>query len=124
MISASARTPGGHHRYCFRDLIAIHAAKRLIDSGMSLQRLRGSIEALQRALSRMDGSLAGLSVVATGEVVVIIRDHRAYEIISGHEWVFDVDEFEAEIAMCHARRSGTAVRRARSNPARDDAKIA
>jgi DNA-binding transcriptional MerR regulator len=43
LIAPSAKTPGGHGRYTFEDLVALKAAKRLIDSGVSVQRIRSSI---------------------------------------------------------------------------------
>ena len=40
LVRPSARTPGGHARYAFEDLVALKAAKRLIDAGVSVQRIR------------------------------------------------------------------------------------
>ncbi len=42
LVEPSAKTPGGHGRYTFEDLVALKAAKRLIDSGVSVQRIRKS----------------------------------------------------------------------------------
>ena len=33
LVVPSKRTPGGHHRYTFSDLVALKATKRLIDAG-------------------------------------------------------------------------------------------
>lgn len=93
----SQTTRGGHHRYRFQDLVALKAAKRLIDAGVSVQRIRSSIAALQRLLPDVGRPLAELVLVATGDVVVVIREGSAFEALSGQEWVFDVAEFQREL---------------------------
>ena len=64
MIAASGpsvRTAGGHHRYTFQDLVALKAAKRLLDAGVSLQRLRRSVRALRELLPTVTRPLAELA---------------------------------------------------------------
>jgi len=97
LISPGARTPGGHARYSFEDLVALKAAKRLIDSGISVQRIRHSIQALRRLLPTVERPLAELVLVATGDVVLAFRDGAAFDAVSGQEWVFEVAKFQREI---------------------------
>lgn len=97
LVRPSQTTRGGHHRYRFQDLVALKAAKRLIDAGVSVQRIRSSIAALQRLLPDVGRPLAELVLVATGDVVVVIREGSAFEALSGQEWVFDVAEFQREL---------------------------
>jgi DNA-binding transcriptional MerR regulator len=97
LISPSARTPGGHGRYTFEDLVALKAAKRLIDAGVSLQGIRRSIAALRRILPTVQRPLAELVLVATGDVVLVFRDGTAFDAASGQEWIFAVAQLEREV---------------------------
>lgn len=97
LIAPSERTEGGHGRYTFEDLVALKAAKRLIDAGVSVQRIRKSIGVLRRMLPAVERPLAELVLVATGDVVLAFRDGTAFDALSGQEWVFEVAEFQREI---------------------------
>jgi DNA-binding transcriptional MerR regulator len=97
LIRPSARTPGGHGRYTFDDLVALKAAKRLIDAGVSVQRIRSSIGALKRILPTVRRPLAELILVATGDVVLAFKDGTAFDAISGQQWVFEVAQFRREV---------------------------
>jgi DNA-binding transcriptional MerR regulator len=97
LIRPSAVTPGGHGRYTFEDLVAIKAAKRLIDAGISVQRVRKSIRALARRLPETRRPLSELVLVATGDVVLAFKDGAAFEALSGQEWVFEVARFVREV---------------------------
>jgi DNA-binding transcriptional MerR regulator len=119
LVRPSARTRGGHHRYKFEDLVALKAARRLIDAGVSVQRIRKSIELLKRVLPTVRRPLAELVLVATGDVVLVFREGTAFEAVSGQEWVLEVAEFERDVEAW--RRSLEKLRRprpARAGPAR------
>jgi DNA-binding transcriptional MerR regulator len=72
-------TRGGHHRYTFRDLVAVRATKRLIDAGVSVQRIRRSAEALKKMLPAVEHPLAELQLVASGDVLLATREGNAAE---------------------------------------------
>jgi DNA-binding transcriptional MerR regulator len=120
LIEPSARTPGGHHRYSFDDLVALKATKRLIDAGVSVQKIRKSVSALQALLPRVGRPLSELVLVATGDVVLVFREDTAFEAISGQEWVFEVAGFQREVA--DFRRQGRDQREQRSESIREDRK--
>jgi DNA-binding transcriptional MerR regulator len=111
LIRPSAQTPGGHGRYSFEDLVALKAAKRLINAGVSVQRIRSSIRALRRMLPTVRRPLAELVLVATGDVVLAFRDGAAFDAISGQEWVFEVAQLQREVEAW--KRSVEALRTAR-----------
>lgn len=120
LVGPSAQTPGGHGRYTFEDLVALKAAKRLIDGGVSVQRIRRSIQALRELLPTVERPLAELVLVATGDVVIAFHDGTAIDAVSGQEWIFEVAHFEREIeawkrstAVPGATRRARPVRRAR-----------
>jgi DNA-binding transcriptional MerR regulator len=97
LVEPSAKSPGGHSRYSFGDLVALKAAKRLIDSGVSVQRIRASIGALRKILPTVKRPLAELVLVATGDVVLVFREGTAFDAVSGQEWVFEVAKFRREV---------------------------
>jgi len=104
LVAPSSQTPGGHGRYCFEDLVALKAAKRLIDAGVSVQKIRKSIAELRRMLPSVRRPLAELVLVATGDVVLVFREGAAFDAVSGQEWIFEVAQFEREV---EAWRSST-----------------
>lgn len=104
LVEPSARTPGGHHRYDFNDLVALKATKRLIDAGVSVQKIRKSVGALRDLLPQVGRPLSELVLVATGDVVLVFHDETVFEAITGQEWVFPVAAFEREVSDFRHRR--------------------
>jgi len=102
LIVPSACTPGGHHRYSFDDLVALKATKRLIDAGVSVQKIRRSVQALQALFPQVGRPLGELVLVATGDVVLVFQDGTVFEAITGQEWVFPVADFEREVLAYRA----------------------
>lgn len=117
LIGPSVKTPGGHGRYTFEDLVALKAAKRLIDAGVSVQRIRASIRALRSILPTVKKPLSELVLVATGDVVLAFNDGTAFDAISGQEWVFEVATFQREIEAWRQKSAAVSATSARS-PAR------
>lgn len=113
LVAPSARTDGGHCRYAFEDLVALRAAKQLIDAGVSVQRIRKSIGSLQRMLPAVRRPLSELVLVATGDLVLVLHDGVAFEAISGQEWILEVARFEREIDEHLGRELAATRRRAR-----------
>ena len=105
LVAPSEHTRGGHHRYSFEDMVALKATKRLIDAGISVQRIRSSIQALRRMLPRVERPLSELTLVATGDVVLVFHEGSVFEAVSGQEWVFEVADFERELAEWRADRA-------------------
>jgi len=106
LVPPSVRTRGGHHRYTFRDLVALKAAKRLIDAGVSVQRIRRSIQSLRRTLPNVRRPLVELVLVATGDVVLVLQRGAAFEAVSGQEWVFDVAQLQREVEAWRRSETG------------------
>lgn len=108
LLKPSYRTRGGHGRYSFQDLIAFKTAKRLLDAGVPLQRVRRSIASLQKMLPHVKRPLVDLTLVATGELVLVFHKGSAFEAISGQEWIIPVAEIEKE-ALRYKRQRARAV---------------
>lgn len=115
LVRPTVQTRGGHHRYTFEDLVALKAAKRLIDAGVSVQRIRSSIRALKDILPTVRRPLAELVLVATGDVVLVFREDTAFDAVSGQEWVLEVAQFYREVEDW--RRKMSSLPRTRARPA-------
>lgn len=112
LVRPSVTTRGGHHRYTFQDLVALRAARRLIDAGVSVQRIRSSIQALRRLLPNVTRPLSELVLVATGDVVLVFHEGAAFDAVSGQEWVFPVADLAREVEAATTDRAEPARRRA------------
>ena len=97
LVRPSAQTPGGHHRYTFEDVVALGATKQLIDAGVSVQRIRGSIRRLRQILPTVGRPLSELVFVATGDVVLVLCQGTGFQTVLGQEWVFEVAALERAI---------------------------
>jgi DNA-binding transcriptional MerR regulator len=116
LVVPSVKTRGGHHRYTFEDLVALKATKRLIDAGVSVQRIRASIQALRTVLPNVQRPLSELVLVATGEVVLVFLEDTAFEAVTGQEWIFEVAAFKREVDAWKKLGERSSAQRAR--PAR------
>lgn len=105
LVCPSAQTPGGHHRYTFEDVVALGATKQLIDAGVSVQRIRGSIQRLRQILPTVGRPLSELVFVATGDVVLVLRQGTGFQTVLGEEWVFEVAALERRIEARSAARA-------------------
>lgn len=74
LVRPTQRTKGGHHRYTPQDFVALEATKRLIDAGVSVQRIRKSAETLKKLLPAVEQPLAELKLVASGGVLLAMRN--------------------------------------------------
>jgi len=97
LIKPSSRTSGGHSRYTFQDLVSFRTAKKLLDAGVSLQRIRQSIGELQRLLPTVKRPLAELTLVATGDMVLVFYEGTVFEAISGQQWIVEVSEIQRAV---------------------------
>ena len=97
LIKPGLRTPGGHSRYTFQDLVSFKTAKKLLEAGVSVQRIRQSIAHLQRLLPTVKRPLAELTLVATGDMVLVFYEGTVFEAISGQEWIVEVAEVQQSV---------------------------
>jgi len=97
MVVPRSYTAGGHARYSFTDLIALRAARRLLDANISVQRIRKCLQSLTRFLPTADCPLVELSLVVTGDVVLVFHGEHAFDALTGQEWVFPIAELATEI---------------------------
>src|ERR1700676_5758809 len=70
----SPRKGGTEKFYDFRDLISLRTAKQLIESGVSANRLRRSLVALNQKLAEVKAPLTELRILVNGRDVIV--EHR------------------------------------------------
>lgn len=97
LVAPSKRTAGGHARYSFTDLIALKSAKRLLDAGISLQRVRKCLHSLTGFLPNSRVPLRDLSLVITGDLVLALHSTGAFDALSGEEWIMPVADIIDEL---------------------------
>jgi DNA-binding transcriptional MerR regulator len=97
LLSPSSRTRGGHARYDFADLVALRAAKRLLDAGVSLQRVRQAIASLRQFLPQIDQPLSEASIVATGDVLLVMHRGSRFDALSGQQWILPIADLIHEL---------------------------
>jgi tetratricopeptide (TPR) repeat protein len=89
----SPRKSGADKFYDFRDLISLRTAKQLIEKGVSANRLRRSLVALNQKLSEVQAPLTELRILSNGRDVIVERDGARLEPISG-QFVLNFDTRE------------------------------
>jgi DNA-binding transcriptional MerR regulator len=67
-IQGTGGRPGVRRLYSFRDLVALKVVRRLLDNGMSLQRVRRAWEYLRRH-GDMESHLSHLTLVSDGSTI-------------------------------------------------------
>ncbi len=99
LVIPKQRTAGGHARYSFADLLTLKTARKLIDAGVSVQRIRKSITSLTDFLPTCNIPLTELSLVATGDMILVLHQETAFKALTGQEWIYSVAELEREAAI-------------------------
>jgi DNA-binding transcriptional MerR regulator len=73
-VQSTGGRPGVRRLYSFRDLVALRAVKSLLDSGMSLQRVRRAYDYLRKRAG-LEEHLAGVELSAEGDSI-LARDEE------------------------------------------------
>jgi DNA-binding transcriptional MerR regulator len=118
LVTPSVRTSGGHARYAFEDLVAYKTAKKLLDAGVSLQRIRRVMVRIREILPTIKRPLVELTLVATGDVVLVFYERTVFEAITGQEWLLDIADVQRDVDRW--QRSVGAIRRVRRCRTDDD----
>lgn len=109
LLSPAQSSAGGHARYSFTDLVILKAIKKLLDSGVSLQRIRKTAHALQQLLPSIETPLSEVTLVASGDVVLVFRNNTVFDAVSGQEWILPVAQLQREIAASGAPPQGAQI---------------
>jgi len=82
IVSPSGRRRG-RRAYTFTDLIALRAAKGLLDRKVRLRDVSRAVEALRRTLPSVERPLSELRIVSDGERLVVKSEEGSYEPLTG-----------------------------------------
>jgi hypothetical protein len=72
---------------------------------VSLQRIRKVLERLQEILPTIKKPLVELTLVATGDVVLVFYEDTAFEAITGQEWLLDIADIQRDVDRWQRRVS-------------------
>ena len=100
------RKGGSEKFYDFRDLISLRTAKQLIENGVSANRLRRSLVALNEKLSKVQAPLTELRILANGRDVVVEQDGARLEPITG-QFLLNFDTRELSDKVRYMPERGT-----------------
>jgi DNA-binding transcriptional MerR regulator len=92
----AAQGSGSQRRYSFEDLVELRLVKKLLDAGVSLQRVRAAIEYLRG----LGSSLAGVTLVSDGvSIYACYSDTEVVEVLRKGRGVFGIalDPITAEL---------------------------
>ncbi len=91
LVEPSVRAAGGsgtQRLYGFRDILVLKVVKRLLDTGVSLQQIRGAIEVLRR---RGVDDLAGITLMSDGaSVYECTSNDEVIDLLQGGQGVFGI----------------------------------
>jgi tetratricopeptide (TPR) repeat protein len=92
------RTPRGHYRFSFQDIVILRTAKELLDAGVRKSRINKSLMQLKQRMPS-ERSLSSLRIAGDGGAVVIHQDEQMYNAESGQiHFNFAVAELAGTIA--------------------------
>ena len=102
----SPRKGGAEKFYDFRDLIGLRTAKQLTEKGISANRLRRSLVALQRKLTEVREPFTELRILSNGRDVIVERGGARMEPISGQFVLnFDTRELNDKVRVMPERNA-------------------
>ncbi|MBW2735251.1 MAG: tetratricopeptide repeat protein [Deltaproteobacteria bacterium] len=89
----------GKRLYTFNDLVAVKAAKELLDAGIPLQRVRRNLQALHKKMPQARNPLGMLRIRSNGDELMVVEGEAAHEPTSGQLLLdFEVGELSETVA--------------------------
>lgn len=112
LVEPSVRTASGsgtQRLYGFRDILALKVVKRLLDTGVSLQQIRGAVHVLRE---RGVDDLAGITLMSDGaSVYECTSTEEVIDLLQGGQGVFGIAvgkvwrEVEGELSALPGERA-------------------
>ncbi len=97
-VNPSVRKHGRRY-YTFGDLIQVRAAKELLDAGLSMQRVRGNLEALRALVPDIAYPASKMHICSDGETIVARHSDVLFEPLSRQVVMdFTVDSLSTQVA--------------------------
>lgn len=112
VVSPSVRR-NGRRAYNFSDLIALRAAKSLLDQKVRLRDVSRAIAMLKRELPKIKSPLSELRIVSDGQRIVVKSDEGKYEPLTG-QMVLDLEVRDLKADIVRVLRPAAGRERAKT----------
>ncbi len=90
----------GRRYYTFQDLIGIKTAVELLESGLSLQKVRKNLNGLRKLLPKVDKPLSRLRIRSDGERIMVVSEDKVFEAETRQVLLdFRTGRFRDQVAM-------------------------
>ena len=93
---------GARQTFTFQDLVAVRAAKELIERGFSPAQIRKALDSVRAALPAVDRPLERLRVAWDGNKLALVADGAAFEITGQRLFDFGLGDLAARAASIAA----------------------
>lgn len=97
-----SRRKGNRQVFTFQDLVAVRAAKELVERGFSPAQIRKALDAVRAAIPNVDRPLERLRVAWDGNSLALVSDGAAYEISGQRLFDFGLADLAAKAATVAA----------------------
>jgi len=97
-----SRRRGARQTFTFKDLVAVRAAKELVERGFSPAQIRNALDAVRAALPTVDRPLERLRVAWDGSTLTLVSDGAAFEVTGQRLFDFGLADLAARAASVTA----------------------
>ena len=97
-----SRRRGARQTYTFQDLVAVRAAKELVERGFSPAQIRKALDAVRAALPTVNRPLERLRVAWDGNTLALVTDGAAFEVTGQRLFDFGLGDLAARAASVAA----------------------
>jgi tetratricopeptide (TPR) repeat protein len=97
-----SRRRGARQMFTFQDLVAVRAAKELVERGFSPAQIRRALDAVRSALPNVDRPLERLRVAWDGNTLALVSDGAAFEVTGQRLFDFGLADLAARAASVTA----------------------
>jgi tetratricopeptide (TPR) repeat protein len=97
-----SRRRGARQAFTFQDLVAVRAAKELVERGFSPAQIRRALDAVRAALPNVDRPLERLRVAWNGDTLALVNDGAAFDLAGQRLFDFGLGDLAARAASITA----------------------
>ena len=97
-----SRRHGARQTYTFQDLVAVRAAKELVERGFSPAQIRKALDSVRAALPTVDRPLERLRVAWDGDTLALVADGATFEVTGQRLFDFGLGDLAARAASIAA----------------------
>jgi len=101
LFKSDEKSPGGHYRYGFQDLVALKTIKTLQDEGFTTYQIRKAFVALKKRYQDISNPFVQKPVIVNGKKIAIIDNGKVYDVLTGQMQILSIDIRQLEVSMKH-----------------------